>query len=69
MPLTTETDMCIPGMQQMMGQMSGRPNLLIANQGPSTPVKYDEKMGVFAPNQGAGRPGQVRLKNPPKGMA
>jgi len=56
-------------MQQMMGQMGGKPNLLIANQGPSTPVKYDEKMGVFAPNQGAGRPGQVRLKNPPKGMA
>jgi hypothetical protein len=35
------------------------------NQGPSTPVKYDEQMRQFVPNPGAGRPGEVRLKNPP----
>jgi len=35
------------------------------NQGPSTPVKYDEQMKQFVPNPGAGRPSEVRLKNPP----
>lgn len=35
------------------------------NQGPSTPVKYDEQMRQFVPNPGAGRPTNVRLKNPP----
>jgi len=35
------------------------------NQGPSTPVKFDEHMNMLVPNMGAGRPGQVRLKVPP----
>ena len=59
----------MPGMMGGVNPSQTGNSLLIANQGPSTPVKYDEKMGVFAPNMGAGRPGQVRLKNPPKGMA
>jgi|TARA_Y100000033_G_scaffold38502_1_gene37780 hypothetical protein len=37
-------------------------SLLAMNQGPSTPIKYDPGMGQFVPNQGAGRPGKVRLK-------
>ena len=32
------------------------------NAGPSTPVKYDSHMKQLVPNQGAGRPGKVRLK-------
>lgn len=35
-----------------------------ANQGPSTPVKFDEQMNMLVPNMGAGRPGQVRLRMP-----
>lgn len=35
------------------------------NQGPSTPVKYDEDMKMFVPNQGGGRPANIRLKNTP----
>ena len=38
---------------------------LAQNQGPSTPVKYDEQMKVFVPNPGAGRPGNIRYKNVP----
>jgi len=34
------------------------------NQGPSTPVKYDEQMKTFVPNLGAGRPTNIRLKIP-----
>ncbi|MFZ9781387.1 MAG: hypothetical protein ACO3DY_05920 [Candidatus Nanopelagicaceae bacterium] len=34
------------------------------NAGPSTPVKYDSHMGQLVPNQGAGRPANVRLKQP-----
>lgn len=34
------------------------------NAGPSTPVKYDSHMGQLVPNQGAGRPTNVRLKQP-----
>jgi hypothetical protein len=34
------------------------------NQGPSTPVKYDEQMKTFVPNLGAGRPTNIRLKTP-----
>jgi hypothetical protein len=34
------------------------------NQGPSTPVKYDEQMKMFVPNLGAGRPTNIRLKTP-----
>lgn len=41
---------------------------LAANQGPSTPVKFDEQMNIFVPNMGAGRPGQVRLKTPQAGL-
>lgn len=37
-------------------------NLLATNQGPSTPVKYDEEMGGFIQNQGAGRPVNIRYK-------
>lgn len=36
--------------------------LMAANQGPSTPVKYDEWMKIFVPNPGAGRPANVRYK-------
>ena len=34
------------------------------NAGPSTPVKYDSHMNQLVPNQGAGRPGEVRIKKP-----
>lgn len=37
---------------------------LAGNQGPSTPVKFDEHMNMLVPNMGAGRPGQVRFKLP-----
>ena len=40
-------------------------DLIAQNQGPSTPVKYDENMNMFVPNQGGGRPTNIRLKNPP----
>jgi len=61
--------MCIPGMPQTNAPAKGNNDLLIANQGPSTPVKYDEYMKTFVPNMGAGRPANIRLKNVPKGMA
>jgi len=35
------------------------------NAGPSTPVKYDPHMKQMVPNQGAGRPTNIRLKNKP----
>ena len=34
------------------------------NDGPSTPVKMDPHMNRLVPNQGAGRPGKIRLKQP-----
>ena len=34
------------------------------NDGPSTPVKMDSHMNRLVPNQGAGRPGKIRLKQP-----
>lgn len=40
-------------------------HLFAANQGPSTPVKYDESMGGIVPNQGAGRPVNIRYKGFP----
>jgi hypothetical protein len=42
-------------------------NLMSANQGPSSPVKYDESMGGFVPNPGAGRPTNIRYKGAPLG--
>jgi hypothetical protein len=60
--------MCIPGLPQVNAPAKGRDNLLIANEGPSTPVKYDEDMKTFVPNRGATRATNIRLKNPPKGM-
>lgn len=45
--------------------VAGSDSVVAQNQGPSTPVKYDEGMKQYVPNPGAGRPGQVRLKNPP----
>jgi len=61
--------MCISGLPQVNATAKGNNDLLIANQGPSTPVKYDEYMKTFVPNMGAGRPANIRLKNVPKGMA
>lgn len=43
--------------------------LMAQNQGPSTPVKYDEGMGIFVPNWGAGRPANIRYKGTPPGSA
>jgi len=40
---------------------------LAANQGPSTPVKYDESIGGYVPNQGATRPANIRYKGFPGG--
>jgi hypothetical protein len=40
----------------------GNVGSLAMNQGPSTPVRYDEGMGVLAPYMGAGRPANVRFK-------
>jgi hypothetical protein len=56
-------------MPQTNAPAKGSNDLLIANQGPSTPVKYDEYMKTFVPNLGGGRPANIRLKNVPKGMA
>jgi hypothetical protein len=42
-------------------------NSIAANQGPSSPVKYDESMGGFVPNPGAGRPANIRYKGAPLG--
>ena len=60
--------MCLPGLPQVNASTKGKNDLLIANEGPSTPVKYDEYMNTFVPNRGAGRATNIRLKNPPKGM-
>jgi hypothetical protein len=52
--------------KQFLDEYITKEDTLIArNQGPSTPVKYDEQMKQLVPNPGAGRPGEVRLKNPP----
>ena len=40
-----------------------------ANQGPSTPVKYDKDMDQLVPNPGGGRPGKIRLKGKAKMFA
>lgn len=42
-------------------------DLIAANQGPSSPVKYDEDMKGFVPNLGAGRPANIRYKASPFG--
>ena len=42
----------------------GRDTKIAANQGPSTPVKYDKGMDRLVPNPGGGRPGNVRPKFP-----
>jgi hypothetical protein len=39
---------------------------LAQNQGPSSPIKYYPDAGQYMPYTGAGRPGEIRLKNPPK---
>jgi hypothetical protein len=49
--------------------VAGSEPAVAQNQGPSTPVKYDEGMKQYVPNPGAGRPGEVRLKNPPAPLA
>lgn len=49
----------VPNLLKRFGLAS---DLQAANQGPSTPVKYDEGMGGFVPNQGAGRPANIRYK-------
>lgn len=49
----------VPNLLRKFGLAS---DLQAANQGPSTPVKYDESMGGFVPNQGAGRPANIRYK-------
>jgi hypothetical protein len=61
-----------PGGQELPGFLKqasaeGVFGQLAANQGPSTPVKYDESMGGFVPNWGAGRPTNVRYKGTPIG--
>ena len=56
----------MPGMMGNINPNQKGNGLLIANQGPSTPVRYDEHMKQFVPYGGAGRPGEVRLKYPPK---
>ena len=38
---------------------------LAQNQGPSSPIKYYPDAGQYMLNTGAGRPGEIRLKNPP----
>jgi len=52
-------------MPQTNAPAKGNNDLLIANQGPSTPVKYDEHMKMLVPHMGAGRPANIRLKKPP----
>ena len=57
--------MGLPGAMQI-GNMAGLSDQLQArNQGPSTPVKYDDNMNMFVPNMGGGRPANIR----PKGSA
>lgn len=38
---------------------------IASNQGPSSPVKYDENMKQYVPNPGAGRPTNIRYKGFP----
>lgn len=60
--------MGMPGMMPMGNAgFFARPELgqLAANQGPSSPVKYDESMKGFVPNQGATFPSNIRYKNFP----
>lgn len=43
---------------EVLGDIAG-------NQGPSSPIKYDENMKQYVPNPGAGRPANVRYKGFP----
>jgi len=58
------TDVPDFGVGQAYEQREGGPvfDEMAANQGPSTPVKYDEWMKIFVPNPGAGRPANIRYK-------
>ena len=47
----------------------GGDTMVAANQGPSTPVKYDSDMKQLVPNPGGGRPGKIRLKGKAKMFA
>jgi hypothetical protein len=49
----------IPKFSKMVGALA-------KNQGPSSPIKYDEGMGGYVPNPGAGRPTNVRYKGLPQ---
>ena len=52
------------------GYSKGTGNTQVAaNQGPSTPVKYDSDMKQLVPNPGGGRPGKIRLKGKAKMFA
>ena len=48
----------IPKFSRMVGALA-------RNQGPSSPIKYDEGMGGYVPNPGAGRPANIRYKGFP----
>lgn len=56
-----------PNIQQGFAMPTGYSDLLAINQGPSSPIKYDESMGGYVPNPGAGRPVNIRYKGFPGG--
>lgn len=51
-----------PQLPNFVQERSKFAQMLAANQGPSTPIKYDESMGIFVPNLGAGRATNIRYK-------
>ena len=53
----------VSGYMPNFSKMAGA---LARNQGPSSPIKYDEGMGGYVPNPGAGRPANVRYKGFPQ---
>jgi hypothetical protein len=65
----------IQRLRQTLPQAMGAPGMMpmgnagffeiAQNQGPSTPVKYEPHMNMFVPNQGAGRPSNIRYKGFP----
>ena len=41
----------------------GNKKAIALNDGPSTPIKYDEGMGKFMPNLGAGRTNDKKIRS------
>jgi hypothetical protein len=59
---TTPSTQSTPQQVSSTQMLSNKSTEIALNQGPSSPIKYDEGMNQYVPNPGAGRPGNVRLK-------